>query len=341
MSEIKSHRYKVAVIGGGTGLPVILRGLKRIDADITAVVTVADDGGSSGAIRDYIDVVPPGDIRNCMVALSDADELLLNVFQYRFNTDDDFLAGHAIGNLLIAALKEMRGSLTESLDILSNYMKVRGQILPAATEPLVLHALFEDGTIAVGESKIARHRKKIQQVLVTTMQGEPAIQATPHVVEAIEQADLIVLGPGSLYSSILPNLMIEEIGQAIKRTQAEVVYICNIMTQLGETEQFSDADHVRVLHEHLGQAFIDTVLVNIAEVPQDYIDNQPNEEYLLQVRHDFEGMRNLGCRVISNSFLSMKNGGAYHDTELVVEELRHLMETIKLNRRLKHQAAQV
>ena len=113
------------------------------------------------------------------------------------------------------------------------------------------------------------------------------------------------------------------------------------MTQLGETEQFSDADHVRVLHEHLGQAFIDTVLVNIAEVPQDYIDSQPNEEYLLQVRHDFEGMRNLGCRVISNSFLSMKNGGAYHDTELVVEELRHLMETIKLNRRLKHQAAQV
>ena len=306
MSETKSHRYKVAVIGGGTGLPVILRGLKRIDADITAVVTVADDGGSSGAIRDYIDVVPPGDIRNCMVALSDADELLLDVFQYRFNTDDDFLAGHAIGNLLI-----------------------------------VLHALFEDGTIAVGESKIARHRKKIQQVLVTTMQGEPAIHATPHVVEAIEQADLIVLGPGSLYSSILPNLMIEEIGQAIKRTQAEVVYICNIMTQLGETEQFSDADHVRVLHEHLGQAFIDTVLVNIAEVPQDYIDNQPNEEYLLQVRHDFEGMRKLGCRVISNSFLSMKNGGAYHDTELVVEELRHLMETIKLNRRLKHQATQV
>ena len=231
MSETKSHRYKVAVIGGGTGLPVILRGLKRIDADITAVVTVADDGGSSGAIRDYIDVVPPGDIRNCMVALSDADELLLDVFQYRFNTDDDFLAGHAIGNLLIAALKEMRGSLTESLDILSNYMKVQGQILPAATEPLVLHALFEDGTIAVGESKIARHRKKIQQVLVTTMQGEPAIHATPHVVEAIEQADLIVLGPGSLYSSILPNLMIEEIGQAIKRTQAEVVYICNIMTQ--------------------------------------------------------------------------------------------------------------
>ena len=341
MSETKSHRYKVAVIGGGTGLPVILRGLKRIDADITAIVTVADDGGSSGAIRDYIDVVPPGDIRNCMVALSDADELLLDVFQYRFNTDDDFLAGHAIGNLLIAALKEMRGSLTESLDILSNYMKVQGQILPAATEPLVLHALFEDGTIAIGESKIARHRKKIQQVLVTTMQGEPAIHATPHVVEAIEQADLIVLGPGSLYSSILPNLMIEEIGQAIKRTQAEVVYICNIMTQLGETEQFSDADHVRVLHEHLGQAFIDTVLVNIAEVPQDYIDNQPNEEYLLQVRHDFEGMRKLGCRVISNSFLSMKNGGAYHDTELVVEELRHLMETIKLNRRLKYQAAQV
>ena len=322
--------YKVAVIGGGTGLPVILRGLKRIDAEISAIVTVADDGGSSGIIRDYIDVVPPGDIRNCMSALSDADDILIDMFQYRFNTDDDFLAGHAIGNLLIAALKEMRGSLPEALDILSNYMKIKGKILPAAIEPLVLHALFEDGSIAVGESKIAKHRKKIERVLVTTMQGEPAIEATPHVVEVIEQADMIVLGPGSLYTSILPNLMIEEIKQALIRTKAQVVYICNIMTQLGETERFTDADHVRVLHEHLGARFVDTVLVNAAEVPADYIENQPNEEYLLQVAHDFNGLREQGCRVVSGDFLSMKNGGAYHDTEQVVAELRYLLESARI-----------
>lgn len=330
MSEENKLKYKVAVIGGGTGLPVILKGLKHLNAYVSAIVTVADDGGSSGVIRDYINVVPPGDIRNCMVALSESDPLLLDVFQYRFDSEDAFLAGHAIGNLIIAALKEMNGSLDKSLEILSEFMKVKGKILPAAQEPLVLNALFEDGTIAVGESQIAKHRKKIKEVSVTTRLGDKAKIASPKVVEAIMEADMIVLGPGSLYTSILPNLMIDEIGEAIRNTSAEVVYICNIMTQLGETESFTDANHVEVLNQNLGGHYIDTVLVNIAEVPEDYILNQPNEEYLLQVKHDFMGLRSQGVRVISNSFLSMKNGGAYHDTELVVEELAHLLDTHKL-----------
>lgn len=329
MNQSKA-RYKVTVIGGGTGLPVILRGLKALDAHISAVVTVADDGGSSGIIRDYMNVVPPGDIRNCISALADMDETFLEMFQYRFDSEDDFLAGHAIGNLLIAALKEMKGSLSEAIDTLSDWMHLRGQVLPAAPEALVLNALFEDGSIAVGESSIARHRKKIQQVQVTTSQGDPALRASPKVVDAIMEADMIVLGPGSLYTSILPNLMIEEIGQAITQTEAEVIYVCNIMTQLGETENFTDANHVEVLHQHLGHNFIDTVLVNTCPVPQGYILNQPNEEYLLQVKHDFQGLRDQGCRVISADFLSMKNGGAYHDTERVVEELGHLLNTRKL-----------
>lgn len=328
-------KYKVAVIGGGTGLPVVLRGLKRINAEITAIVTVADDGGSSGIIRDYINVVPPGDIRNCMSALSEQEEDFINLFQYRFDTDDDFLAGHAIGNLLIAGLKEMHGSMQDAIDILSRWMLIKGQILPAAEEPLLLNALFEDGTIAIGESKIAKHRKKIKQVMVTTLDGEEAIQASPRVVDAIMDADMIVLGPGSLYTSILPNLMIREISQAVKETEAQVVYVCNIMTQLGETENFTDADHVRVLNKHVGAPFIDTVLVNTGVVPQDYIENQPNEEYLLQVVHDFQGLRDQGCRVISDSFLSMKDGGAYHHTAKVVDELSYLLDTSKLNLREK------
>lgn len=333
MTEGYRGRYKVAVIGGGTGLPVILRGLKKLDASISAIVTVADDGGSSGVIRDYINVVPPGDIRNCMCALSEADETLIDLFQYRFNTEDDFLAGHAIGNLLIAALKEMKGSMSEAIEILSRFMKINGQILPAATTPLVLNALFEDGTIAIGESRIAHHRKKIQEVIVTTTQGDEAIHASPKVVDAILEADMVVLGPGSLYTSILPNLMIKEIGDALCETNAEVVYICNIMTQLGETENFTDADHVEVLHQHLKRNVIDTVLVNTTEVPSDYILNQPNEEYLLQVKHEFQELRNAGCRVISSDFLSMKHGGAYHDTDRVVEELGHILNTTKLNRK--------
>lgn len=324
-------KYNVTVIGGGTGLPVILKGLKALDVNITAVVTVADDGGSSGALRNYVNVVPPGDIRNCMAALSGLDDDMLKLFQYRFDTEDDFLAGHAIGNLIIAALREMNGSMIDSIDILSKWMNLTGNVLPAAEEPLVLNALFEDGSIAVGESQIAKHRKKIKQVDVTTMEGIPAIQASPRVVDAIMDADLIVIGPGSLYTSILPNLTIKEIGDAINRTPGEVVYICNIMTQLGETENFTDADHVEALHEHLGKKFIDTILVNIATVPDEYIRTQPNEEYLLQVKHDFNGLKKEGLRIISNNFLNMKKGGAYHDTETVVHELGHILRNRKIN----------
>lgn len=330
------YRYKVAVIGGGTGLPVILKGLKKLNAYISAIVTVADDGGSSGVIRDYINVVPPGDIRNCISALSELDSKLIELFQYRFDTDDDFLSGHAIGNLLIVALNQLNGDLSQALEYLSEIMQVKGQILPAALEPLVLNALFEDGALAIGESKIAKHRKKIQEVTVTTLQGDDALEASPKVVEAIMDADMVVIGPGSLYTSILPNLMIRDIRDAVNQTQAEVVYICNIMTQLGETENFTDADHVEVLHQHLGRPFIDTVLVNTAEVPNDYIVNQKNEEYLLQVKHDFDGLRKEGCRVISNNFLSMKDGGAYHHTENVVAELAHLLDTAKLNQITKY-----
>lgn len=325
-----ANRFKVTVIGGGTGLPVILKGLKRINADITAIVTVADDGGSSGILRDYVNVVPPGDIRNCMTALSEWDHDLINLFQYRFNSDDAFLSGHSIGNIIIAALKEMKGDLGEAIALLSKWMKIKGQILPAAPDALVLNALFEDGTVAIGESKIANFRKKIKEVLVTTVEGDEAITASPKVVQAIHEADMIVIGPGSLYTSILPNLMIREIGQALMEAKAHVVYICNIMTQLGETENFTDADHVRVLHQHLGQAFIDTVLVNITQVPEDYIANQPNEEYLLQVVHDFQALRDQGCHVISGEFLSMQDGGAYHDTEKVVAELFHILNQVKL-----------
>lgn len=326
----QTNRFKVAVIGGGTGLPVILKGLKNLNADITAIVTVADDGGSSGTLRNYVNVVPPGDIRNCMIALSEIDQNLVDLFQYRFDSDDDFLAGHALGNLIIAALKEMKGSLTEAIDLLSDWMKIKGQILPAAPEALILNALFEDGSVGIGESTIAKHRKKIKEVMVTDQYGEVAYKASSKVVDAIYEADMVVLGPGSLYTSILPNLMIGEINQAICRTPAQIVYICNIMTQLGETENFTDANHVEVLHQHLKMPFIDTVLVNISPVPEDYIKNQPNEEYLLQVRHDFNAIRQQGCHVISSELLNMQDGGAYHDTDKVVEELGRILNRVKL-----------
>ncbi|MBS4750214.1 uridine diphosphate-N-acetylglucosamine-binding protein YvcK [Granulicatella sp. zg-ZJ] len=323
------RKKKVTIIGGGTGLPVLLKELKQYPIDITAIVTVADDGGSSGIIRDYVNIIPPGDIRNCLVALSTLDDVYLDIFQYRFNSEDKFFAGHAIGNLIIAALSEMRDNIFDAIQELSRMMKIQGQVYAAAKEPLVLHATFMDGTVVSGESAIAKERKRIKHVHVTTKDGSiEDAHASSDVVRAIEEADMLVLGPGSLFTSILPNLMIPNVSEAILKTQAQIVYICNIMTQLGETESFTDADHVRVLHRHLKQMFIDTVLVNTETVPDDYLNQQKGEEYLLQVKHHFDGLRGEGCRVISTNFLEMKENGAFHDGKKVVEELMTLLNSV-------------
>lgn len=320
------RRKKVTIIGGGTGIPVLLKELKQYPVDITAIVTVADDGGSSGAIRNYIDIVPPGDIRNCLVALSALPELYLDIFQYRFDSADKFLAGHAIGNFIIAALTEMKGNIFDAITTLSDMMKVQGRVFAVSSDPLVLHAEFVDGTVVSGESQIGQYRRRIKKVYVTKQDGqEGKPSASPEVIAALLDSDMIILGPGSLYTSILPNLMIDNVKEALLQTSAQIVYICNIMTQLGETESFSDADHVRVLHRHLEDMFIDTVLVNTQAVPQDYLDRQDDAEYLYQVRHNFEGLRGENCRVISSPFLKMTQSGAYHDGKEVVKELINLL----------------
>ncbi|MCP0886345.1 YvcK family protein [Ligilactobacillus sp. WILCCON 0076] len=320
----KRKNPRIVVIGGGTGLPVILNSLRKKNTDITAVVTVADDGGSSGIIRDYINVVPPGDIRNVLVSLSDLPDVYKKIFQYRFDSKDQFFSGHAIGNLIIAALSEMdEGGIFDAVQKLSKMMKTQGNVYPASNTSLVLNAEFSDGSTLAGEAEITAAKKTIKQVWVTTTDGtEP--EARQEVIDAIMQADQIVLGPGSLFTSILPNLMIKNVGQALCNTNAEVVYICNIMTQKGETELFSDADHVRVLNTHLGQNAINTVLVNTEPIPSNYMDRQKYDEYLYQVRYDFKGLREQGCRVISDNFLLLRNHGVFHDGDRVVDELMRL-----------------
>lgn len=329
MMTESSRAPKIVVMGGGTGLPVVLKGLKKEDAEITAIVTVADDGGSSGIIRDYINVVPPGDIRNVLVALSDAPQLYKDIFQYRFESKDQFFSGHAIGNLIIAALTEMDNlGIFGAVQELSKIMHVKGHVYPAANVPLILNAKFDDGTILSGEAEISAAGKNIKKVWVTSTDShEP--RAMPKVIDSILEADQIVLGPGSLFTSILPNLMIENVAEALRQTKAEIIYICNIMTQKGETEHFSDADHVRILNEHMGMNFIDTVLVNTVEVPSDYLDRQKYDEYLYQVRHDFEGLRNQGARVISDDFLLLRNRGIFHNGQKVVKELIRLTSQVK------------
>ncbi|USS87796.1 YvcK family protein [Fructilactobacillus hinvesii] len=324
-------RPRMVVIGGGTGLPVILRNLKKRDVDITAIVTVADDGGSSGILRNYINVLPPGDIRNVLVALSTLPELYLDIFQYRFKSSDKFLSGHAIGNLIITALSEMEGGFFAAVQELTRMMQVDGHVYPVCDEELVLHAEFSDGSQLAGEAEITAAQKLVKRVWVESPTDDHQPEAVPDVIDAIMNADQIVLGPGSLYTSILPNLMVSNVGQAVKKTSAEVVYICNIMTQKGETDHFTDADHVRVLDRQLGQQFVNTVLVNNRPVPASYIDHQRWGDESQPVGHDYQGLKDLGCRVISSDFLELKDHGAFHNGQLVSNELIRLLGQPKFN----------
>ena len=318
----KRNRPKITVIGGGTGLPVILSSLKNKDAEVTAIVTVADDGGSSGELRKMFNTVPPGDIRNVLVALSDIPEVQKNIFQYRFQSEDKSLNGHSLGNLIILATSEMHGSIYQAIQLLAKMMHVDGHIYPAAEEPLILHARYKDGTLGSGESKIARPDKTIDYVTVSTTDKENVlIKPGKKVISSIMEADMVVLGPGSLYTSILPTLMIPDVGKALMETEAQVLYISNIMTQMGETEGFTDADHVDVLCKHIGKDFLDTVLVNNADVPKEHVAKISNDEYLYQVKHNFKGLEERVPMIISNDFLNITEKGVYHDGDKVVEEI--------------------
>ena len=320
------RKQKIVVIGGGTGIPVILKALRKEAVDLTAIVTVADDGGSSGELRGALDIAPPGDLRNVLVAMSDMPKLYEQIFQYRFKATDGPLSGHPIGNLVIAGVSEMRGSTYNALQILSTLFHVQGKILPSSETALTLHAVFKDKTEVVGESHIADYPGTIDHVYVTNTKNSDTPCASRAVVDEIMAADTIVMGPGSLFTSILPNVVIPEIRDALINTTAQIVYVCNIMTQRGETESFSDADHVKVLHNHVGTEFIDTVLVNVEKVPDDYMDNNKFDEYLVQVKHDFIGLQNCHVRVISSDFLRLVDGGAFHNGEAVAEEIMRISE---------------
>ena len=319
------RKPKITVIGGGTGIPVILDSLRHKDVDITAIVTVADDGGSSGELRSAMQLTPPGDLRNVLVAMSDMPKFYERIFQYRFNANEGALSGHPLGNIIIAGISEMQGSTYNAMQILSKFFHITGRIYPASEEALTLHAVFKDGHEVVGESKIADYQGMIDHVYVTNSYNDEEPKASRKVVDSILQSDMIVLGPGSLFTSILPNLVIPEIKEALLKTKAEIAYVCNIMTQYGETEHFTDSDHVAVLNRHLGRDAIDTVLVNIEPVPQDYMNNNQFDEYLVQVEHEFKGLSQQVKRVISSDFLRLEKGGAFHDGTLVVEELMNLL----------------
>lgn len=248
---------KVVAIGGGTGLSTLLRGLKEYTGNLTAIVTVADDGGSSGRLRREMGVLPPGDFRNCIAALADVEPLMTKLFQYRFS-EGSGLEGHSFGNLFIVAMSGVTGNFEQAIQESSRVLAVRGHILPSTLANVVLSARTEDEATVHGESNIPHAGSRIRQVYI-----EPAdARAHPEAVRALLEADLIVLGPGSLYTSILPNLLVKGIRDAIRASPALKVYVCNVATQKGETDGFSMGDHVIALECHVGKGLFDIVLAN-------------------------------------------------------------------------------
>lgn len=317
---------KIVMIGGGSGLPVIIKPLVKADVDLTAIVTVADDGGSSGLLRDYVNIIPPGDIRNILVAMSTADQKLLDLFQYRFQTQDDFLAKHAVGNLLIAALTEMTGDFSEAITELAHYLKIKGQVYPVAKQPLVLKAKTTEGHLLSGEAAITAAHQALDTVWVAPTTPEKTIQANPEAIDAILSADMIVYGPGSLFTSILPNVVVPGIKEALQVTPAKQVYIANIMTQKGETDAYTDAEHLAVLNRHLGKNMIDAVLTNSTIVPEDFVDYQRWGEISTQVKQDPDAISKQDAEVVSRDFLLLRDAGAFHDGDKVANVLLSLLE---------------
>lgn len=262
----------ITVIGGGHGLSVLLRGLKMSTSNLSAVVTVADDGGSSGRLREELGIIPPGDLRNCLVALADTEPLMEKLFQYRFEGESD-LAGHSFGNLFIAAMHEVTGDMETALQESSKVLAVKGRVIPASKEYVRLDAVMEDGSIVKGESQIPEARKKIRRVKLFPRFVSPV----PAALEAIRSADAIILGPGSLYTSIMPNLLVDGISDAIRKSKAIKIYICNVMTQPGETDGYSVSDHARAIIEHAGEGVIDYVLVNSTPISDSMKDHYASE----------------------------------------------------------------
>lgn len=298
---------KIVVIGGGTGLSVLLKGLKKYSSELTAVVTVSDDGGSSGRLRAELGVLPPGDIRNCLVALAQTETLMDRVFQHRF-CQDGSLQGHNLGNLLLVALTEITGDFVSAIREVSKVLAVRGRVLPATLEHVNLGACMTDGSTVYGETSIRQYGSKIQKLFLT-----PECTPIPETLEAITGADAIIIGPGSLYTSIIPNLLVNGVADAIAASNAVTFYISNIMTEQGETDGFDAADHLRVIVDHIGQQIIDFVIVNTGTIDEPRLIRY-REEQAVPVRVSADEIERLGIQVIEADLVS-DDRVAWHDSD--------------------------
>ncbi|MEA3328268.1 MAG: YvcK family protein [Candidatus Omnitrophota bacterium] len=316
---------KITVIGGGTGLSTLLRGLKEYTSNITAIVTVADSGGSSGRIRSELDELPPGDIRNCLVALADTEPLMGKLFQYRFK-EGEGLTGHNFGNLFITALSKITGDFEKAIKESSEVLAIRGRVMPSTLEKVTLVAEYNDGSLGRGEAQIPKPGKPIKQVYLQPADCSPPDEA----INAINQADLIVLGPGSLYTSVMPNLLIKGILKAVSDSRAVKVYVCNIMTEAGETENYTAYDHLNALIKHTQDGIVEYCLVNTGRIPPELLTKY-KQEGAEPVKVDNSQIRKRDCLVIEGEIISTTDF-IRHDSQKLA---RVIVDLLVKNKRLR------
>ena len=322
MMEKRRHRGpRVAVIGGGHGLSNMLRGLKRYTENISAIVTVADDGGGSGMLRQDLGMPPPGDIRNCLEALANTEPLMSELMHYRFT--EGSLAGQSFGNLFLAALNGISTSFDAAVSRMSQVLAITGRVLPVTTADVQLEAEFENGASVIGESKIFYCKKK-EDCRITKVRLIPEHpRALPEAVEAIREADMIVLGPGSLYTSIIPNLLVDGIVEAILQSDALKVYVANVMTQEGETEGYTASDHIAAIFQHSAPGLFDLCLTNSSPVPPD-VAARYAQEGAEPLRYDAGRCAALGVELVSRPIATVENGYVRHQSENLARELIQL-----------------
>lgn len=315
--EQKIFEPNVVVIGGGTGQSVFLRGLKHATRNITAIVTVADDGGGSGALREDLGMLPPGDIRNCILALANIEPTMNEVMQYRF--PEGALKGQSFGNLFIAAMTGLYDNFETAVYKMSQIFAITGKVLPVTMDNINLVAKLDNGETIVGESNIPKEARKRKAKIERMSLDKNDVKPLDEVIHSIKTADAIVIGPGSLYTSILPNLLVEDVIDALVASRAPKIYVCNIMTQPGETDEKDVLEHVRVLLDHAGENFIDYVVANNEKLPSGVFERYAKDgaKLVLLDEHQKEELNRMGITYIEQKLIEIKNGYIRHDAELV------------------------
>ncbi|MDK2917912.1 MAG: hypothetical protein PWQ37_645 [Candidatus Petromonas sp.] len=319
--NLLSRGVKVVVIGGGTGLSVLLRGLKKFTSNITAIVTVADDGGGSGKLREDLGMLPPGDIRNCILALADTEPIMEKLLQYRF--EDGTLKNQSFGNLLIAAMAGISDNFEDAIKRINDIFAVMGKVLPVTTEDVTLYAKLQNGQIIKGESQIPIKSLELGSPIEKVFMKPKKAAALEESLEAIMNADVIVLGPGSLYTSILPNLLIEDIPKAIEKSSAIKVYVSNLMTQPGETDGYSLGDHVKAIQNHINKNVIEYVYGNNEGIPEDILDKYKEEgaDPVVFKERDRQYFEKNRIKLIQDNFVEIKKGYLRHNAVKLSEDI--------------------